>query len=147
MQAEAAAAALPPRAGGLVPQCPIQVPGATAVVAAEQRRRGDAGPQDTVFGTRFDDPGAGDGRLGIFGKRGSLGLLPVAGHVPAEIDAGPELAAGKVLGHFLRPVRDGGEVGPAAWIEAGIFNGLLLEAARRDLEGTSPFATQHEQSL
>src|SRR5207248_2031424 len=76
-----------------------------------------------------------------------LGLLPVAGHVPAEVDAGAELAAGNVLGHFLRPVCDGGEIGPAAWVEAGIFNGLLLEAPRRDLEGTSPFATQHEQSL
>src|SRR5207244_2036823 len=51
MQAEATAAALPPRAAGLVPQCPVQVPGATAVIAAEQRSGGDAGPQDTVFGT------------------------------------------------------------------------------------------------
>ena len=110
MKAETSAAALPPRAAGLVPQCPIQLPGATAVVAAKQRRGGDAGPEDTIFGPRFDDPGAGDGRLHIFGKHGSLGLLPVAGHVPAEVDAGAELAAGNVLGHFLRPVCDGGEI-------------------------------------
>src|SRR5437879_3283124 len=94
MQAETTAAALPPGAAGLVPQCPVQVPGATAVLAAEQRRRGDAGPQDTVFRPRFDDPRAGDGRLRIFGKLRSLGLFPVAGHVAGEIDAGAELAAG-----------------------------------------------------
>ena len=97
MEAEPAAARLPPRPVGVVPQPLHEREGAAPVVAAEQRRRLDAGVEDVglVGGARCQLPDAGQGGVapGREGERGPLVLGPGGSEVVGAAQDGPPVVA------------------------------------------------------
>ena len=97
VEAEAAAARLPPRPVGVVPQPLHEGEGAAAVVAAEQGRRFDAGVEDVrlVDRARCQLPDAGQGSVaaGREGERRPLVLGPGGSEVVGAAQHGTPVVA------------------------------------------------------
>ncbi len=136
VQAEAAQASLPLGPRRVIPERPVERPGAAAVRAAKQRRRGDARPEHAVLDARFDCPDSRDRGAGLLGERRPLRLLPFARGVVAHEQVRTELA-----------VRDRGVTGAAPRIANRELHLLAGELPADDLHRPLARPAQHEQAF
>jgi hypothetical protein len=120
----------------LVPQAAVQLPRQPAVAALEQRRRIDAGEDESVLLARCDLPDPLDARVLASGKRRTLRLPPLAGGVLGQEDVRPEL-----------PVRDRRQVRPRARVLDRVLDGHAREGARGDIHRPTPRPAEHEQAF
>src|SRR6266545_2039849 len=128
---------LPVLATRLVPECTVQRPGSTPILASKQCGRGNPGPHDAILFAGMHDPDPFDGRVLPVGEPRPVGLRPLFGEwIIGEEEAGPVLTVG-----------NGGEIPPRPWIADRVFHGLSGEPPGGDVHRTSAIPSEDEQSL
>ena len=141
VQAQAAAARLPFRARGLVPEALIDLPVGAAVVALEQHAGIGAHVQRARRLTGRDHPDALECLVAALGQRHALRLLPIRAGVAVGVEQ-------------LRPIEGRGhsrEQASAARVAQRVVNGLSGKRTGSDLEAvggaTTCLALEQEQTL